>query len=161
MQALRSIIAVLAVSGLALLIPTTGLTQVPEGLEGMTPEQRREYVQGLSEDERQALRKQLRAQWDAMSEEERAAARRDQADRRAANKEAMRKQWDSASEEEREVLRAKREAQKQKQREVWNNMSDEEKAVARQRMQGSRDSQRQEGRGGQNKGRGERGRRQQ
>ena len=111
---------------LALLIPTAGLTQVPEGLEGMTPEQRREYVQGLSDDERQALKKQLRAQWDAMSEEERTAARRDQADRRAANKEAMRKQWDSASEEEREVMRAKRDAQKQKQREVWNNMSDEE-----------------------------------
>ena len=155
MQALRSVIAIF---GLALLIPTAGLTQVPDGLEGMTPEQRREYVQGLSEDERQALRKQLRAQWDAMSEEERTVARRDQADRRAANKEAKRKQWDSMSEEEREAARTQRETQKQKRREIWNNLSDEEKAAARQR---TRDTQGQTGRGGQNKGRGEQGRRQQ
>jgi hypothetical protein len=156
MQALRSIIAIFAVSGLALLISTVGHTQIPEGLESMTPEQRREYVQGLSDDERQALRKQLRAQWDAMSEEERTAARRDQADRRAANKEAKRKQWDSMSEEEREAARAQRETQKQKRREIWNNLSDEEKAAARQR---TRDGQ--GGRGGQNKGRGEQGKRQQ
>lgn len=158
MQVRRSLIAIFALSGLALLIPTAGLAQVPEGLEGMTPEQRREYVEGLSEDERQALKKQLRAQWDAMSEEERAATRREQAERRAANKEAQRKQWDAMSEEEREVARAQREAQKQKQREIWKNMSDEEKAAVRQRQ---RDMQGQSGRDGQKKGRGEQGRRQQ
>jgi hypothetical protein len=161
MKPIRAITTLIAASGLALLLPSAGFAQTPEELEDMTPEQRREYVQGLSDEQRQALREQSRARWDAMSEEEREAARRKQAERRAANKEAMRKQWDSMSGEEREAARAQRKAQKERQREIWNNMSDEEKAVARERARANRDGQRQDGRGGQRKGGDEQGSRQQ
>jgi hypothetical protein len=114
MQPVRTTIATIAIvaaSGFMLLVPAAGLAQVPDGLEDMTPEQRREYVQSLSGEERQALKKQLRARWDGMSEEERAAAR------------------------------AKRDSRKQKQREQWDNMSAEEKEAARQRRPGNRDPQ--------------------
>lgn len=147
MQPVRAILTIIAASGLGLLIPVAGLAQVPDGLEDMTLEQRREYVQSLSGEEQQALREQLRAKWDGMSEEERQAARSKQSERRNANREAMRQQWESMSDEERAAARAKRDTQKQKQRERWDNLSDEEKAAARERNrdngkgQGGRDRQ--------------------
>ena len=110
MQALRSLLPIITASGLALLIPNAGLTQTPEGLEDMTPEQRRAYVQGLSDEERQALREQRRAQWDAMSNEERQSARQRRSERRNADREAMRQKWHSMSEEERDAARAQRKA---------------------------------------------------
>ena len=133
-------IAIVAASGLMLLVPAAGLAQVPDGLEDMTLEQRREYVQSLSGEERQALKKQLRARWEGMTEEERAAARRQQEERRNANREARRQQWESMSEEERAAAREKRESRKQKQRAEWDNMSAEEKEAARQRRSANPDS---------------------
>jgi len=37
---------IIAASGLALLLPVAGLTQSTDEIKQMTPEQRREYVQG-------------------------------------------------------------------------------------------------------------------
>ena len=74
---MRILRLMIATTGLALLVPATGLAQSTDELAAMSPEQRREHVQGLSETEREALREQRRAQWDAMSEDERAAARDD------------------------------------------------------------------------------------
>lgn len=161
MQPLRSITTLIAASGLALLIPAAGFAQTPEGFDNMTPEQRRDYVQGLSDEDRQAFRDQRRAQWDAMSAEEQRAARQRQSEHRNADREAMRQKWDSMSEEEREAARAQRMARKEKNREVWNNMSDEQKNAARQRAREHRDAYRQDGRGRDRQQRGGRGKRQQ
>lgn len=101
MQTLRLIIAA---SALALLLPVAGSAQDADPLADMTREQRQEYLQGLSVEERKALRDQRRAQWNAMSEEERTAAR--------------------------EKLRAQREQR----RETWNSLSPEQQAAARQEL---------------------------
>ena len=112
-------------SGLALLLPAASLADPAERSNDMSPEQRREYVQGLSEEERQALREQKRAEWESMSEEERAAARQKNKEREA------------------------------RRREIWNNMSDEEKAAARQHMREQRDMQKGKHRdGGEGRGNG-------
>jgi len=67
---------ILVASALTLLLPAVSLADPAEELNDMSPEQRREYVQGLSEDERRAHnRAAMREHWENMSEEERAAAR--------------------------------------------------------------------------------------
>ena len=138
MQILRLI---LVASGLALLLPAASLADPAEGFNDMSPEQRREYVQGLSEEERQALREQKRAEWESMSEEERQALRRRQEENRANNRAAMRENWEDMSEEERAAARQKNKEREAQRREIWNNMSDEEKAAARQHMREQRDMQ--------------------
>lgn len=105
MQRLRSI---LATTGLALLLPAAGMAQTPDDLADMTPEERREYVRGLSDEERQALREQQRARRENMSDEER------------------------------EAVRQQRKERKQQRRETWNDMTEEEKAAARQRFRDRR-----------------------
>ena len=110
---MRILHLLIATTGLVLLVPATGVAQSPDELADMSPEQRREYVQGLSETEREALREQRRAQWDAMSDEERDAARRERAERRDTSREAMREKWDSMSEEERDAAREQRRAKKE------------------------------------------------
>lgn len=135
MKTLRLIVAL---SGLALLAPAA-FAQSIDDLKEMSPEERREYVQGLSDEQRQALKAEQKARWDSMSDEERKAARREMNERRQLNRDAMRQKWDSMSDEEREAARAKRQAQREQHRETWNNMSDEEKAAARSQMRERRD----------------------
>jgi hypothetical protein len=140
MQRLRLIIAA---AGLALLMPLGSLAQAPDAPEDMTPEQRRAYMQGLTEPERQALREQKRAQWEAMSDEERRLARRQKSEQRDKKRAAMREHWQSLSEEEREAARQQHREQAEKYRDTWNNMTDEQKSAARQHMRGgNRDKQR-------------------
>jgi hypothetical protein len=135
MQTLRLIIAA---SGLALLLPAAAYAQSADEFDNMTPEQRREYVQGLSDAERQAWHEQRREQWAAMSDAERQAARKRLQERRDTNRGAMREQWNSMSEEERSAAREKYQERREQRRETWNNLSAEERAAARQQLQGQR-----------------------
>ena len=129
---------ILAASGLALLLPSVSFADLADGLDEMSPEQRREYIENLSEEDRQKLRDQKRAEWQAMSDEERRAARQRYERNRDANRAAMRQNWENMSEEEREAARQQYKERKAQRREIWNNMSAEEKEVARQRMQEQR-----------------------
>ena len=139
MQTLRLIIAA---SALALLLPVAGSAQDADPLADMTREQRHEYLQGLSAEERQALRDQRRAQWNAMSEEERREARGRMKNRRDLNRGAMREQWNSMSEEERAAARQNFKAQREQRRETWNSLSPEQQAAARQQLRLHRDGKR-------------------
>ena len=132
---------ILVATGLALLLPAVSLAAPVDGLDEMSPEERREYVRGLSEEERQLLREQKRAEWQAMSAEEREAARLEMQKNREKNRAAMRQNWENMSEEERAAAREKYKAREAQRRETWKNMSDEEKAAARQRMQQQRSTQ--------------------
>ena len=68
----------------------------------------------MTEEEREALRAERRAEWEAMSDEERAAAI--------------------------EQRKARRDAHRAEARQRWENMSDEERAAHRERMQKRRDA---------------------
>ena len=129
---------ILAASGLALLLPSASIADLAAELDEMSPEERREYVQSLSEQDRQKLREQKRAEWQATSDEERQAARERYQRNREKNRAIMRDNWDNMSDEEREAARQQYKEREAQRREIWNNMSDEEKAVARQRMQEQR-----------------------
>lgn len=112
-----------AMTALALLLPATGATQTIDDLQGLSPEDRRAYVQSLSEEERKALAEQRRERWQSMSEEEREAAR-----------EQRRERWESLSDEEKAAMREQRREKRAQRREAWKGMSDEERAAARQKM---------------------------
>ena len=86
---------ILAASGLALLLPSVSFADLADGLDEMSPEQRREYIENLSEEDRQKLRDQKRAEWQAMSDEERRAARQRYERDREANREAIIALFDS------------------------------------------------------------------
>ena len=83
----------------------------------MSPEERREYIKGLSEDERQMLREQKRAEWQAMSAEEQQAARLQMQKNREKNRAAMRQNWENMSEEERAAAREQYKAREAQRRE--------------------------------------------
>jgi len=92
----------------------------------------------VTNEARQAERDARRAQWESMSDEERAAARakRDEArGRDGRDRDEMRRRAENMSEEQRQALRQRRE-----------NMSNEERAAMRERRQqrdAARNSQRQ------------------
>lgn len=124
------------VAGFALLAPAVSMAQSIDELREMSPEERHEYIQSLSQEERQALAEQRRERWEAMTPEERDAARKQREENRA----AMREHWESLSEEERAAAREQRRERMEQRRETWENMSDEEKAAARQHMRERRDA---------------------
>lgn len=123
-----------------MLVPLGLQAQSLSDFQNLTPEERRAYWDGMSEQERQAKRDQWHAERQAMSDEERAATR-----------EQMRARWDSMSEEERqpkrEQMRAHRDSMSEEQRRAmreerrsrWEGMSDEERAAARERHHAQRD----------------------
>ena len=98
---MKTLRLIAALTGLALLVPMAGMAQSLDDLKDMEPQERREYMQSLSPEERQALAEERRAQWDAMTPEEQATARKEMRERRDQNRAAMREHWESLSEEER------------------------------------------------------------
>ena len=80
---------------------SAALIALPLGLQAhslkefhnLSPEDKRAYLDSLSEQERLAKREQWRAERDAMSDEERAAMHAE----RAARKEEMRARWNALS----------------------------------------------------------------
>ena len=125
---MKTLRLIAALSGLALLVPVAGMAQSPDDIKDMSPQERQEFLQSLSPEERQGLAQQRRAQWDAMTPEERDVARKEMRKLREENRAAMREHWESLSEEERAAARAERKAQ-------WESMSDEERKAAMKKRQ--------------------------
>jgi hypothetical protein len=104
----RKAVQLLAVAVLSVaLLPVAAYSQEDDGgltrekLSEMTPEERREAWENLSDEDKQAMREQMRArreqrraEWEAMTPEEREAKR-----------EEMRKRMESMTPEQREAMR--------------------------------------------------------
>ena len=136
MQKLRLL---LLASGLALLLPVTGYTQSVSDMAELSPDDRRAYMDSMSPDERAAMREKWRSEREGLSDEERMALR----ERMVANQPEgagkkrkdrhvqRREQWASMSEEERAAKRAAHAEKKAQRREQWESMSEEERAAKR------------------------------
>ena len=112
----------LAVAAALLALPLAASAQSIEDLRDMSPQERRAYVEGLSAEEREALR----------------AERDSRRAQRAENRAAMREHWQSMSAEEREAARQQHRERVEQRRQHWESMSDEDKAAARQRFRDHR-----------------------
>ena len=77
-----------------------------------------------------AIRERRRAEYESLSDEERAARREGMESRRA----EMRERRASMSDEEREAHREKRQSRRDAAREQWDSMSDEEREAAREQV---------------------------
>lgn len=101
---MRNLRFIFLAASLAVLSPIATYAQSISDLEALSPEDRRNYVESMSPDEREAMREKWRAERAAMSDEER------------------------------DAVRAKRQQDKARRREKWQSMSDEERAAAREKM---------------------------
>jgi hypothetical protein len=119
MQTLRLSCAATVV---ALALPLAASAQSLDDLRDMSPQERRDYIENLSPEAREALR----------AERDRKHAQR------AENRAAMREHWQSMSAEEREAARQKHREDAARRRQHWDSMSDEDKAAARQRFRDHR-----------------------
>lgn len=135
---MHTIQKILVISSLSLLLPFVASAQSISEIRAMSPEDRRAYMESMSEDERSAKRQQWRGEFDALPEEEKQAIREQRAERRDGegrnrDREAMRERWESMSDEERAAAKDRRRARDDERRERWDSMSEEEKATARAR----------------------------
>jgi hypothetical protein len=125
--------------GMAMLVPVTGAAQSIGEISELSPEDRRAYMQSMSEEERQAKRAEWRAEMEAMPEADRNAIREkmgaNRPQRGGKDREAMRERWNSMSDEERAAAKAQRQQQKAQRREAWESMSDEERAIIKAERQ--------------------------
>ena len=119
----------LALSATLLALPLAAQSQSLGDFHDLTPEEKRDYWDSLSEQERQVKREQWRAERDAMSDEERAAMH---AERRA-QREEMRTHWNALSDEEKQARRDAMRAHREERRAMWDSMTPEERAAIRER----------------------------
>lgn len=98
----------------------------------MSPDEKRAYLDSLSEQERLAKREQWRAERDAMSDEQRAAMHAE----RMARREEMRAQWNALSDEERQAKREAMRAHREERRALRESMSPEDRAAMREQRGG-------------------------
>ncbi len=122
----------LALSSALLAFPLAAQAQSLSDFHNLTPEEKRDYWDSLSEQERQAKREQWRAEREAMSDEERAAMHAE----RMAKREEMRARWDALSDEEKQARRDAMRAHREDRRAMWESMSPEERAAVRDRHHG-------------------------
>ena len=122
----------LALSSALLALPLAAQAQSLSDFHNLTPEEKRDYWDSLSEQERVAKRKQWRAERDAMSDEERAAMHAE----RMAKREELRAQWNALSDEEQRAKRDAMRAQREERRAMWDSLSPEERAAIRERHHG-------------------------
>jgi len=123
---------------LSLLLPLAASAQSLSDVQAMSKEDRRNYIESMSEDERSAMRDKWRAEYDQLSDEQKAAIRGQRSGNRngkgrGGDREAMQQRWDSMSEEERTAARDKFRANGEKRRAHWESMSEEERAAAREK----------------------------
>ncbi len=116
-------------AGLALLTAPVSAQSVTD-LQDMTPEDRRAYLESMSDDERNAMREKWRNEVENMSEEERQAMREKRRAKGEKNREHARERWQSMSEEERAVAREKR-------KEKGKGMRKKRKGKKRQHAEGA------------------------
>ena len=128
---------ILLVSTLGLLAPFAASAQSVQEMQAMSPEDRRAFMDSMSEDERSAMRDKWRGEFDGLSDEDKDALRQKNREQRGGregsrDREAMRERWNSMSEEERTVATERRKAQSAERKAKWDGMSDEQKAAARE-----------------------------
>jgi hypothetical protein len=151
---MRTIQKILLTMSLGLLLPVAAAAQSLSDVQVMSPEDRRAYMESMSEDERTAMREKWRAEYESLPDDqkkairEKGAANRDGRNR-GRDREAMKQRWDAMSEEERTAMKDQRRAKEAERRAQWQAMSEEERAAARE-SRGERKGQRQ-GRQGKNK----------
>ena len=132
----------------SLMLPLAVAAQSFSDMQALSKEDRRAYIESMSEDERTAMRSKWRAEFDALPDEQRAVIREQRAGNRGAegrggkgqrgDREAMQSRWDSMSEEERAAMTERRRANKEKRRADWGAMSEEERAAAREQRGGQK-----------------------
>jgi hypothetical protein len=141
---MRTIRNILMICSLSLLLPVAASAQSLSEVQAMSKEDRRSYIEAMSEDERSAMRDKWRAEFEQLPEEQKAAIREQrQANGGGGNRDRkeMRQRWESMSEEEQAAAREKRRAN-------WESMSEEERAAYREKRGGHKGQQQ----GGQRKG---------
>ena len=118
------------------ILPCSAFAQSIQDIQALSPEDRKAYMQSMSEDERAAMKQKWRAEYAALPAAEQQAMRdqrRANGDRRGKDREAMREQMASLSPEERETakteMRAKKDAKREERRARWDAMSEEERAA--------------------------------
>ena len=94
-------------------LPMTAAAQSYEELRAMTPEDRRQYIESMSDDERKAMREQWRAEFDALPEEEKQAIREERKARAKERRAAARARMAEMTPEEREAAREKHRAMRE------------------------------------------------
>ena len=109
MKLLRKISVITA---FALLPPFAASAQSLDEIRNLSREDRKAYMESMSEDERAAMREKWRAEYENLSDEEKQARRMERSANRDARREAMRERWASMSEEERAAAREKRHERK-------------------------------------------------
>ena len=149
---MRTIRRILIVCSLSLFFPLAASAQSLSDVQAMSKEDRRTYIESMSDDERTAMRDKWRAEYDQLSDEQKEAIRGQRAGNRGGkgrggDREAMQQRWDSMSEEERTAARDKFRANGEKRRAQWDSMSEEERAAAREKR-GAGKGQRQGGQRG-------------
>ncbi len=121
-----------ALSSSLLALPFAAQAQSLSDFHNLSPEEKRDYWDSLSEQERQVKREQWRAERDAMTDEERAAMHAE----RMAKREEMRAHWNALSDEEKQARRDAMRAQREERRAMRESMSPEERAAMRERHHG-------------------------
>ena len=121
-----------ALSAMLLTLPLALQAQSLTEFHNMSPDEKRAYMDSLSEQERLAKREQWRAERDAMSDEERAAMHAE----RMAKREEMRAHWNALSDEEKQAKREAMRAHREERRTMWEAMSPDERAAMRERHGG-------------------------
>jgi hypothetical protein len=122
----------LALSTALLALPFAAQAQSLSDFHNLSPEEKRDYWDSLSEQERQAKREQWRAERDAMTDEERAAMHAE----RMAKREEMRTHWNALSDQEKQARRDAMRAHREERRAMWESMSPDERAAMRERHHG-------------------------
>jgi hypothetical protein len=122
----------LALSTALLALPFAAQAQSLSDFHNLSPEEKRDYWDSLSEQERQAKREQWRAERDAMTDEERAAMHAE----RMAKREEMRTHWNALSDQEKQARRDAMRAHREERRAMWESMSPDERAAMRERQHG-------------------------
>jgi hypothetical protein len=156
---MRTIQTILLVSSLSFLLPLAASAQSVSDVQALSPEDRRAYMESMSDDERNAMREKWRSEYDQLPEDQKTAIREQRAANRdgksrGRDREAMKQRWDSMSEEERAAAKDKRRARDDERRARWESMSEEERAAAREKRGGHK-GQRQNGQGKDHAGRGD------
>ena len=91
----------------------------------------------MTQEQRNAIREAHRAQWEAMSEEERAIFREERRAMMVERRKAAKERWEAMSEEERAAFREERrqraDERRAEMRKRYDNMSEEERQALRDR----------------------------
>jgi hypothetical protein len=140
---MRTIRKTLMACSLSLLLPFAASAQSLSEVQAMSKEDRRNYIESMSEDERAAMRDKWRAEYEQLPDEQKAAIRAQRqggrdGQNRGRDRQAMQQRWDSMSEEERTAAKEKVRAKSEQRRAKWDAMSEEERAAAREKRGGQK-----------------------